>query len=255
VDDVIAGLEHNDRISQINLDVYGINTTSQTEKLWTATQVPFPELAFLRLSFEFAFSPCGPVLPDSFLGGSAPRLRYFYLDAIPFPGLPKLLLSATHLVQLYLHNIPHPGYISPEAIATCLSALPSLEILRLDFESPQSHPDLKSRRPFPLTRSVLPTLTNFWFRGLNEYLEEFVARIDVPQLSSTTLFDDIDFDTPGLNQFISRTATLGGYDEARLIFLFPSCDALVRLRQSHPERSDRRMVEVVIREALDDSDR
>jgi hypothetical protein len=55
-----------------------------------------------------------PVIPDSFLDGSAPRLRIFTFNNIPFPELPKLLLSATHLVHLRLFNIPHSGYISPE---------------------------------------------------------------------------------------------------------------------------------------------
>jgi hypothetical protein len=133
VDDAIALLEHSDRISQINLNCH---TTLQVEKLWTAMQVPFPELAVLYLSIWHFLD--GSVLPDSFLGGSAPRLRYFYLHGIPFPGLPKLLLSATHLVHLYLCDIPHSGYISPEAMATCLSVLTSLETLQLEFLSPRS---------------------------------------------------------------------------------------------------------------------
>jgi hypothetical protein len=48
-------------------------------------------------------------------------------------GLPKLLLSATHLVQLWLTNIPHSRYISPEAmiIVALISVLSSLESLYL----------------------------------------------------------------------------------------------------------------------------
>jgi hypothetical protein len=58
---------------------------------------------------------------------------------------------------------------------------------------------------------------------------------------STTFFNDIEFDTPELNQFISRTPTFGAYDEARLIF--GSNDAQVKL-QSHPGPSGHKMVEV-----------
>jgi len=241
VDDVIAGLELSDRISQINLECY---TTSQIEKLGRAMQVPFPELAALCLSY--ARWSYGPVLPDSFLGGSAPRLQYFYLGHIPFPGLPNLLLSTTHLVKLYLHRIPYSPSISPEAMATCLSTLTSLDTLHLEFGSSESYPDLKSRPPFPPTRSVLSTLVNFSFKGVNEYFEEFVARIDAPQLYrlSTTFFNDVDFDIPELNQFISCTPTLGAYDEARLIF--HGFEALVRLRQTRREGSDHRKVEVII---------
>jgi hypothetical protein len=211
VDDIVAELEHRDRICQINLE----SLTLQDENLWTAMRVPFPELAALNLSMGYLLE--GPVLPDSFLGGSAPRLRSFSLSRIPFPGLPRLLLSATHLVNLHLRNIPHFGYISPEAMATCLSTLASLESLQLEFQS-QSYTDLKSRRPSPPSLSVLPSLAKFSFNGANEYLEEFVARIDAPQLYQlwTRFFDDIDLNTPELNQFISRAPALGAFDEAYL---------------------------------------
>jgi hypothetical protein len=160
VDNVIAALEHSDRICKINLDCH---TTSQNERFWTAMQVSFPEFAVLYLSYEDLSYV--PALPDSFLCGSAPRLRFLALVAVPFPGLPNLLLSTTHLVNLYLHNIPHSGYISPEAMATCLSMLTSLESLQLEFESPQSCPDRENRRSPPPTRSILPALTLFRSKG------------------------------------------------------------------------------------------
>jgi hypothetical protein len=218
VDNVIAELEHSDRICKINLNL-NCDTTPQIEKLWTAMQVPFPELANLYLAPSRGLSYL-PVLPDSFLGGSVPRLQYLWLDTIPFPGLPRLLLSATHLVRLRLVNIPHSGYISPEAMVTCLSVLTSLEELDFKFNSPQSSPDQESRRPLPSTRSVLPALTRFSFKGVNEYLEELVARIDTPRLCqlSTEFFNDIDFDTPELIRFISRKLTLEAPIEARVVF-------------------------------------
>ena len=251
VDDVVAELEHNDRIYQIDLHCH---STSHIQKLWTAIQVPFPKLTVLCLSLGDSTSNLwtyrglsySPVLPDSFLGGSIPCLRFLTLTFIPFLRLPKVLLSATHLVKLWLLTIPHSGYISPEAMITCLSMLTSLEELKFQFHSPQSSPDQESRPPLPPTRSVLQTLKAFSFKGVNEYLEEFVARIDTPRLDqlSTTFFNDIDFSTPELNRFISRTPTLGAYDEARLIF--HRRGAQVRLCPFQPERSDHRMTEVHI---------
>jgi hypothetical protein len=67
-------------------------SSSHLENLSAAMLVPFPELTVLRLG-----SYGEVVLPDSFLGGSASHLEELYLSRIPFPGLPKLLLSATHL--------------------------------------------------------------------------------------------------------------------------------------------------------------
>ena len=242
VDNVIAELEHSDRIREITIHLRRY-TTRELENLWTAMQVPFPELTALSLS-SYRLSNV-PVLPDSFLGGSAPRLRSLFLESVPFPGIPKLLLSSTHLVRLTLHNIPHSGYISPEAMATCLSALTSLKRLTLEFESPQSCPDLETQPLFLPTRFILPTLTEFRFKGANEYLEEFVAQIDAPQVRwlLITFFNDIHFDTPELTQFINRTPTLGVYDEARLIF--GGRQALVRL-EPRPKPSNNRLVQVNI---------
>ena len=240
VDNVIAELEHSDRIHQIEIFLNPY-TTREIEKLWTAMQVPFPELTVLYL--EHKVSSYVPVLPDSFLRGSAPRLRYLDLTSISFPGILKLLLSTTHLVQLHLDNIPHSGYFSPEAIVTCLSALTNLDFLQLGFESPQSCPDLETQPPFLPTRVVLPTLKKFWFKGDSEYLEEFLARIDAPQVYKLliTFFGDIDFNTSELIQFISRTPQLGVYGEAWLTF--DDRQAIVKLLPQ-PATSDDRRVEV-----------
>jgi hypothetical protein len=186
-------------------------------------QVPFPELTDLLLwSNETASEP---VFPNSVLGGSAPRLRYLQLRGIPFPGLPTLLLSAAHL---YLYDIPYSGYISPEAMVAGLSVLNSLEDLRLNLESSQSYPNRESRRSPPPTRSVLPILSRFGFKGASEYLEDLVARIDAPRLCDLeiTLFHSLDFDTPQIAHFISRTPSLKTPDEARVVFQ----DSAVRVR-------------------------
>jgi hypothetical protein len=227
--DSILGLKH--RIRLIHL---ASSSKATNKRLYTAMQVPFPELENLHLSCG---GPYGPVVPDLFLGGSAPRLRNLDLDGIPFPGLPKLLLSATHLVRLRLNDITKFWYISPEAMVTCISMLTGLEKLHLgfiQFFDDRLHTRLKSRRPSPPT-SVLPALKNFWFDGSVEYMEEFVARIDAPRLYrfsvAVPVFRDIDFKAPELNQFINRTPTLGAYDEAR--FVFEGRKALVKLSQSH----------------------
>jgi hypothetical protein len=204
-DNIIAALGQSNRVCQVDL----LNLAGwQLEPVLAAMQVPFPELTDLYLNSNGEMMP---VIPDSFLDGSAPRLRYFRLDGIPFPGMPKLLLSAPLLVYLHLYKIPHSGYISPEAIFALISELSSLEQLSLAFQSPQSRPDLETRRPPPSKRSVFPALNYFRFKGIIEYLEDLVTRIDTPQLDwmEIMFFNQIDFDTPRLAQFINRTPKLG----------------------------------------------
>jgi hypothetical protein len=215
VDNIIAALERSDRVCQITL----MNVlSSDLEILLKAMQQPFPELTSLSLESVGNMVPV-PVVPDSFLGGSAPRLEYLYFKGIPFPGLPKLHLSATHLVTLYLEDIPHSGYISPDVMVTALSLLPCLKYLRLRFQSPRSFPDRASQRPPPSTHSILPVLEYFWFKGVTEYLEDLVARIDAPRLNKLriTFFDDIVSNTPQCIQFISRTPMSRALEKAYII--------------------------------------
>ena len=198
VDNIIAVLERKDRVCQIIL----VNAQSSAlEIILVAMQRPFPELTHLTI---YPLNKTIPVVPDSLLCGSAPRLEDLKLYGIPFPGLPKLLMSAPHLVHLYLVNIPHSGYISPDVMVTALFPLTNLEYLTLQFQSPRSCPDQANRRSPPSTRSVLPVLTHFIFRGVSEYLEDLVACIDAPRLNKLeiTFFNDIVFDTPRLIQFI-----------------------------------------------------
>jgi hypothetical protein len=167
MEDTIAALKHRDRIYRISIDFM---TSSQLETLLSVMQESFLGLMSLDLMLHGMF-----VIPDSFLGGSAPHLRYLRFRSIPFPALPKLLLSATELVTLYLREIPHSGYFSPEAIVTALSALTNLESFELHFESPQSRPNRERRHPPSPARVVLPALTYFEFEGVSEYPEDVLA--------------------------------------------------------------------------------
>ena len=223
VDDIIAVLERSDRVVEIS---FATDCDRYLEDVLAAMQVPFPELTRLGLRSGGGMES---VLPDSFLGGSASRLQFVSLNHIPFPGLPKLLLSATHLVLLYLWSIPHSGYVSPEAMVTTLSTLTSLESLSLEFESPQSHPDWAHRRLPPPTRSVLPVLTVFWFKGVCEYLEDIMTCINAPQLDHLyiTLFNQIVFETPQFIQFINRSPISETFEKA--VVVFSKTDTSVKL--------------------------
>jgi hypothetical protein len=144
-------------------------------------------------------------------------------------------MSATHLVDLSLRDIPHSGYISPTALIICLSTLTGLKKLTLEFESPRSCPDHESRHLPPPTLLVLPALTYFKFKGVSEYLEDLVARIDTPLLNSLVVnfFHQLVFDTPHISQFFSRTPKFKALDEACIIFE----DRAVQVTLSLPSRA------------------
>jgi hypothetical protein len=214
MDNIFAVLERSDRVDKIRL--YNISGPP-LERILEVMREPFPELTKMTLY------SCGDhpekVVPDSFLGGS-PRLQELWLLHLAFPGLPKLLSSATHLNNLSLFQTPHIGYISPEAMVTALSALPGLERLFLGFSSPQSCPDRASRLPPPPKRAVLSALTRFEFTGVHEYLEDLVARMDTPRLKdlSVTFFNDIVFDIPQFIRFIAHTPMLKPLEKAHVAY-------------------------------------
>ena len=199
--DFDAVIMHHSRVCEINLRL----TSSQLQRLASAMQGQFPALIHLRLDSS---SRSTPPLPNGFLVGSTTRLQTLELDSIPFPALPKLLFSTTDLVRLDLRNIPHSGYFAPEAIVTSLAMLANLKSLIIEFESPLSCPDRGRRRLPPPTRAVLPALTHFKFRGVSEYLEDIIARIDAPLLDGIwiTFFNQLIFDIPELARFMRRTA-------------------------------------------------
>ena len=123
MDNITAVLKHSDRVCQINL--VGV-PGSRLKNITAAMQFPFPELTHLILGSE---DKMVPVLPDSFLGGSAPNLLALAFQGISFPGLPRLLLSATRLTVLRLDTIPHSEYFPPEAMVTALLSLIDLQCL------------------------------------------------------------------------------------------------------------------------------
>jgi hypothetical protein len=214
MDNIVAALERNDRVREIRLCVL---PRRPLKKVLAAMRKPFPALTELQLGCD---DELVPIDPDLFLGGSAPGLRYLQLERIPFQGLPKLLLSTTHLTDLLLSDIRFSGYISPKAMMTGISALTRLQTLSLEFKFPSPSPDGTSQRSFPPTRTHLPALISMTFRGESAYLEHLVAGIDAPLLDNLniTFFPQLSFDTPQLATFICRTPRLKLHDEANISF-------------------------------------
>jgi hypothetical protein len=237
IPNIIAALECHDR-------VYGIWLNNLTYSQWQlfteATQMEFPALTFLELGPRIMTES---VLTVEFLGGSAPNLRIFRLNGIPFPALPHLLLSSRDLVDLQLRDVPIEGYVSPMAMVAGLSALSNLRKLSIGFRSPKSPTDRTIRFPCPRKRVVLPALTDFGFRGVSEYLEDFVARIDTPSLLhfEVAFFNQLIFHLPKLARFITRTEKLRSFDRAdvalrvsdiRFSLLSPGRDVYIALEIS-----------------------
>lgn len=173
---VITALEQRERVWWIHLQDM---SSSLLETIVKTMQETFPTLKQLRLSVD---DEIAPVLPEEFLGGSAPSLETLWLRGISFSELPKLLLTMNGLVQLRLERIPDSGYMSPEAMVTALSTCAKLELLIVELEPGDPHPDLTSEGITSISRVFLPALTFFSFTGNGIYFNNFVPRIESPSL-------------------------------------------------------------------------
>ena len=237
VTNVIAALRQHNRVRKIHYDDDdNWNIQDSLLEEIAAIDEPFPSLTSLDL---ISYAQNAPVLPDSFLGGSAPRLRSLDLYGITYPAIGKLLSSTTNLVTLSLWRIPHSGFIAPEAIVPYLSMLAKLETLELGLEYPRSRAHQTSRHPPPLTRVVFHNLTFFGFKGDAEYFEDILSQIETPMLkeSEFSFFNRLVFDTPLLGHFIRRTGIFMTIHTARVKFN-SSCVEVILLGQEEMDNHD-----------------
>ena len=203
VENVIAALERRCRTSQIFMSDI---PPSELPKLIAVMNKPYPILT----TFSLMTTAYDSVLPETFLGGSAPSLRSFTLAGSHFPTFPQFILSSTHIVHLSLSRI---GYISPEVMASCLATLPKLSSFRIRSRSPLPH-TFQKHTPH-LTCAVLPALTRFSFHGFSQYFEALVSHMDTPilkQLSITFFISALEI--PRLHGFVNRIESLGPFGRA-----------------------------------------
>ena len=207
-DNIIAALEHHDRIYEIH--VHGVSD-DQLDLLVKAMEVSFPALTRLYLD---CIDNTAPFCSESFLGRPAPNLQSLDLANIEFPAFPNLLLSAKHLVCLSLVDITDSAY---EAMVDCMSSLTRLQTLLVHLQHPsfQIHP----YRP-PTTRTVLPVLTSLNFQGLMEHLDHLFTHIDAPllELFDIYFFFPVGFHHLQLFPFIGRKKMFEGFDHAHVEF-------------------------------------
>jgi hypothetical protein len=192
-DNITAALKQSSRVRSISLTV-----RSSLLGKFSVIDRPFSELEELVL---LSRDGVRLTLPNTFRWGT--RLRTLHFTRIALSTLPRLLLSSRSLVDLQLHEVPHPWHVSPATFVNALSGMVQLQSLSLHFLSTANH----ILSPLPSgDRIILPVLTRFNFRGINAYLEGLVGRIDAPGLKDIeiTFFYKRILDVSKLSEFIDR---------------------------------------------------
>ncbi|KAH9161655.1 hypothetical protein EDB89DRAFT_2248278 [Lactarius sanguifluus] len=219
-DSVIYALRRTGRVHRVKI----LAPCPLLGKVAAVMQKSFPMLTHLDLAFAWDHErDVPPVIPERFLGGSAPSLQCFRLERVSFPQLPTFLPSARNLITLKVEDIFQNGYISPEDMVGGLAVLIRLRILSVTFD--EGTPEERTDCPDPPMRITLPALTAFHFRGHSKYLEDFLAQIDMPLLDDLRIeyFSTYGIQATQLTRFLDRTKTLklDQFNRARITF---SCD-------------------------------
>ncbi|KAH9029663.1 hypothetical protein EDB85DRAFT_1965396 [Lactarius pseudohatsudake] len=202
----------------------------------------FPVLTHLHLAWDLdeveepspGSRDVPSVIPSRFLGGSAPHLQHIRLRNVPFPHLPTFLLSARNLITLEVVDICQNGYISPEAMVGGLAVLTRLITLSIIFDELSVHG--QTSRPDPPMRITLPALTTFHYQGYSDYLEDFLAQIDTPQVADFRIeYFSHEIQATQLSRFLDRTENLklGQLNRAKVTFYYNY--AQVELNSSRPQ--------------------
>ena len=210
-DNILAALKQPDRVSSIHLTL----TNSLLEKLSSIRQ-PVSELEDLVLLSQDNLQQ---TLPINVFGWGT-RLRSLHLTRITFFALPQLLYSSRKLVDLRLHEVFSRWLFSPEELTDALVGMAQLQSLSLHFPPTTDH----IGRHLPCRkRVVLPSLTRLNFRGIAEYLEDFVAGIDAPHLGDieVTLFNEPVSGFSRLYEFIDRIQMDKSPDRVDILFSEP----------------------------------
>jgi hypothetical protein len=198
---ICHALRLHDRVRHI--DLYFLSP-SILHKVVALLDKHFPILEHLSLSF-WPKKSIPLTVPKAFL---SPNLRHLALPGISPPRRLRVLTSTLSLVSLELGNIQTSGYFRPRVLVACLSSLPQLEILFIEFSVPIPRPSTERKllgiQGTPVT---LPRLQNLRFKGGSSYLESLVAQIRVPLLEELdiTLFNQIAFAQPHLYHLINIT--------------------------------------------------
>ena len=214
-DNMFDVLKNAARICEMDIDM----TRFLLEKCASLLEESFPALEYLRLGSQGTTSLAPLVIPDNFLGNSAPRLRVIRLQDTVFPSLPRLLSTSHNLVSLQLENIPVDRIFTAQELAVGLSPATQLESLKIDIQNGAIIPrPLRQDESDP--RSVLPALLKFEYVGESWFLSVFASRIETPIIEQIGVSFYGDFD---------------GYDTYELCALFARGEELrsARHRTTH----------------------
>jgi hypothetical protein len=206
----LFALSHCDRVRRIFLRIPAPNLG----RFVAAMDEEFPVLERMCIGSRLGDSE-RLVFPVTF---QASNLRHVWTASVGHP----LLTNTPALVNLELIDIPASAYFPPSHILNLIALMPQLETFTIHFRYPLPNRDVERQLlSTPITTRHLLHLHLLSFRGVSDYFEVLVARINAPALSvlNVHFFNHLIFTVPHLFQFIQASANLRDRDRARAVEL------------------------------------
>jgi hypothetical protein len=199
---IILALEQRARVRRIRFKI----PVLKLQKLITAIDEEYPILEYLILDQDLD-EEINTVLtlPETL---ETPHLRQLVISG-SIPMRFQLLTTAVDLVTLRL-ALYHPStYFQPTVLLQCLSLMPQLEILVIDFQFAVPNRDVERqlmRTPI-MTHATLPNLRTFALQAVSAYSEAVLGRVTAPGLEIVQFgyLKQLTFSVPQLLQFMGRT--------------------------------------------------
>jgi len=157
---------------------------SQLKKVFGEMNRPFPALERLEIGPLSGVYHLPLVLPPTFLGGSAPRLRRLKMSDVPLKSISQLLSSATALVELSLEIDTVFGPSPTASLVAYLQSMPCLRWLALKLPCAIFHTHIPASPENGGKIVPLSKLTFFHFYGRQVFLDGLVSGLAAPSLQT-----------------------------------------------------------------------
>jgi len=200
---IILALLHRDRVRRIRLQM----PIPDLQKLVPAIDGEFPILQFLYVEPPTRSADDTSLRLMISKTFRAPHLCHLALMNFNFTLESPLLSTSVPLVTLSLQEI-HPTYFHPSELLRCLSLMPQLETLGIDFYSQfiNSDTEMSLFNSSIMTHATLPALRWFGFGGESKYLEALLPHITMPILEKLQVFFSYE-DTFSVSQLLQCMST------------------------------------------------
>jgi hypothetical protein len=212
---ILLALAQRDRVRRIRFNMPVLTL----QKLITAIDGEYPILEYLILTDLVPDDKSMVlILPETL---ETPHLRHLMIDC-SIPIRFQLLTTAVGLVTLHLPLYHSSTYFQPAVLLQCLSSMPQLEMLLINFHFAVPNRDVERQlmRTPHMTHVTLPNLRSFTFRVVSAYSEAVLIRITASRLDNFQIGypKQLTFSVPELVQFMGRTENLR-FDRAKFVFV------------------------------------